>query len=61
MTKYQIAATNNYREKCYEHLGTNGRTEVKQYTPLPVERGYNKAPMTYDHAWFSYKDKISSM
>jgi hypothetical protein len=33
MTKYQIAATNNYREKCYEHLGTNGRTEVKQYTP----------------------------
>jgi hypothetical protein len=33
MTKYQIAATNNYWEKCYEHLGTNGRTEVKQYTP----------------------------
>ena len=32
-----------------------GRTEVKQYTPpLPVERGYNKAPMTYDHAWFCY-------
>ena len=22
--------------------------------PLPVERGYNKAPMTYDHAWFCY-------
>jgi hypothetical protein len=26
-----------------------------------VERGYNKAPMTYDHAWLCYKDKISSM
>jgi hypothetical protein len=22
--------------------------------PLPVEWGYNKAPMTYDHAWFCY-------
>jgi hypothetical protein len=22
--------------------------------PFPVERGYNKAPMTYDHAWFCY-------
>jgi hypothetical protein len=33
MTKYQIAATNNYWEKFYEHLGTNGRTEVKQYSP----------------------------
>ena len=40
--------------EAYEHLGTNGRTEVKQYTPLPVEWGYNKAPMTYDHAWFCY-------
>jgi hypothetical protein len=28
----ELAATNNYWEKCYEHLGTNGRTEVKQYT-----------------------------
>ena len=33
MIKYQIAAINNYWEKCYEHLGTNGRTEVKQYIP----------------------------
>ena len=33
MIKYQIAAITNYWEKCYEHLGTNGRTEVKQYTP----------------------------
>ena len=31
--QYQIAAINNYWEKCYEHLGTNGRTEVKQYAP----------------------------
>jgi hypothetical protein len=31
ITKYQIAAINNYWEKCYEHLGTNGRTEEKQY------------------------------
>ena len=56
MIKYQIAAINNYWEKCYEHLGTNGRTEVKQYTPppFPVERGYNKAPTTYDHSWFCY-------
>jgi hypothetical protein len=23
-------------------LGTDGRTEVKQYTSPPVERGYNK-------------------
>jgi hypothetical protein len=30
-------------------------------TPLPVEQGHNKAPMTDDHAWFCYKDKISSM
>ena len=22
--------------------------------PLPVERGYNKAAMTYDHAGFCY-------
>ena len=44
MTKYQIAAINNYWEKCYEYLGTNGRTEVKQWSG-----GYNKAPMTYDH------------
>jgi hypothetical protein len=38
MIKYQIAAINNYWEKCYEHLGTNGRTEVKQYsTPPPFQ------------------------
>ena len=42
MTKYPIAAINNYWEKCYEYLGTNGWTEVKQYTPLPVERGIIK-------------------
>jgi hypothetical protein len=36
MIKYQIAAINNYWEKCYEHLGTNGRTEVKQYTHPPL-------------------------
>ena len=28
---------NNYWEKCYEHLGTNGQTEVKQYTPPPFQ------------------------
>ena len=37
VTKYQISAINSYcREKCDEkYLGrTDGRTEVKQYTPL---------------------------
>jgi hypothetical protein len=37
-TKYQISAINSYWEKCDEkYLGwTDGRTEVKQYTPLPL-------------------------
>jgi hypothetical protein len=37
VTKYQISAINSYWEKCDEnYLGrTEGRTEVKQYTPLP--------------------------
>jgi hypothetical protein len=36
VTKYQISAINSYLEKCDEkYLGrTEGRTEVKQYTPL---------------------------
>jgi hypothetical protein len=36
VTKYQISAINSYWEKCDEkYLGrTEGRTEVKQYTPL---------------------------
>jgi hypothetical protein len=39
--KYQISAINSCWEKCDEkYLGTDGRTEVKQYTPPPVERGY---------------------
>ena len=39
VTKYQISAINSYWEK---YLGrTEGRTEVKQYTPSPFrERGY---------------------
>ena len=38
VTKYQISAINSYWEKCDEkYLGrTEGRTEVKQYTPLPL-------------------------
>ena len=43
VTKYQISAINSCWEK---YLGwTEGRTEVKQYTPPPppVERGYKKA------------------
>jgi hypothetical protein len=38
VTKYQIPAINSYWEKCDEkYLGrTEGRTEVKQYTPLPI-------------------------
>ena len=38
VTKYQISAINSYREKCDEkYLGrTEGRTEVKQYTHLPL-------------------------
>jgi hypothetical protein len=43
VTKYQISAINSCWEKCDEkYLGrTDGWTEVKQYTPPPVERGYN--------------------
>ena len=33
VTKYQISAINSYWEKCDEKY--LGRTEVKQYTPLP--------------------------
>jgi hypothetical protein len=42
VTKYQISAINSYWEKCDEkYLGrTEGRTEVKQYTP-PSGGGYN--------------------
>jgi hypothetical protein len=42
VTKYQISAINSYWEKCDEkYLGRtegrmDGRTEVKQYTPLPL-------------------------
>ena len=42
MTKYQIAAINSYWEKCYEYLGTNGRTEVKQYSPFRWSGGIIK-------------------
>jgi hypothetical protein len=37
VTKYQISAVNSYWEKCAKkYLGrTEGRTEVKQYTPPP--------------------------
>ena len=35
VTKYQISAINSCWEKCDEkYLGTDGRTEVKQYIPL---------------------------
>jgi hypothetical protein len=34
VTKYQISAINSYWEKCDEKY--LGRTEVKQYTPLPL-------------------------
>ena len=38
VTKYQIFAINSYWEKCDEKYlaWTEGRTEVKQYTPLPL-------------------------
>ena len=38
VTKYQISAINSYWEKCNEkYLGrTEGQTEVKQYTSLPL-------------------------
>ena len=39
VTKYQISAINSYWEKC--DGWTEGQTEVKQYTPPPVKRGYN--------------------
>ena len=40
VTKNQISAINSYWEKCDEiYLGrTEGRTEVKQYTPLPLQK-----------------------
>jgi hypothetical protein len=40
VTKYQISAINSYWEKCDEkYLGrTDRRTEVKQYTSLPLRR-----------------------
>jgi hypothetical protein len=49
VTKYQISAINSCWEKCDEkYLGrTEGRTEVKQYTPLPVEPGYKKFTKTF--------------
>ena len=35
VTKYQISAINSSWEKCDEkYLGTDGRKEIKQYTPL---------------------------
>jgi hypothetical protein len=39
VTKYQISAINSYWEKCDEkYLGrTDRRTEVKQYTPFPLQ------------------------
>jgi hypothetical protein len=38
VTKYQISAINSYWEKCDEKYleRTEGRTEVKQYIPLPL-------------------------
>ena len=36
VTKYQISAINSYWEKCDEKY--LGRTEVKQYTPLPLHQ-----------------------
>ena len=41
VTKYQISAINSYQQKCDEKYleRTEGRTEVKQYTPFG-ERGY---------------------
>jgi hypothetical protein len=49
VTKYKISAINSYWEKCTEkYLGRtegrkDGRTEVKQYTLLPLRgAGYNK-------------------
>ena len=43
VTKYQISAINSCWEKCDEkYLGTNGRTEIKQYTPLRWSGGIIK-------------------
>jgi hypothetical protein len=44
VTKYQISAVNSYWEKCDDKYleRTEGRTEVKQYTPSSFrERGFN--------------------
>jgi hypothetical protein len=40
VTKYQISAINSYWEKCDKNIldgRTDRRTEVKQYTPLPLQ------------------------
>jgi hypothetical protein len=42
----QQIAINSCWEKCDEkYLGTDGRTEVKQYTPPPVEWGYKNTTL----------------
>jgi hypothetical protein len=48
VTKYQISAINSFWEKCDEkYLGrTEGRTEVKQYTPPPSGSGGIITPKT---------------
>jgi hypothetical protein len=54
VTKYQISAINSYWEKCDEkYLGrTEGRTEVKQYTPLPFRgAGYNNVIKSVSELW----------
>jgi hypothetical protein len=50
VTKYQISAINSCWEKCDEkYLGrTEGRTEVIQHTPPPVEQGYNYQTLQRD-------------
>ena len=56
VTKYQISAINSYWEKCDEkYFGrTEGRTEVKRYTPLPLRGAgvYESGGIITTNIWY---------
>jgi hypothetical protein len=59
VTKYQISAINSCREKCTEkYLGTDGRREVKQYTPLRWSGGIKNSII---NELFSPLEKTNSL
>ena len=59
VTKYQISVINSCWEKCTEkYLGTDGRTEVKQFTPLRWSEGIKNSIINKP---FSPLEKINSL